>query len=219
MSEKVWYYGRMRKRVTLYRLLFGLFFLLISYAITSLSQKQPNLKQTLGEQITPTISLTTIPTTPQTFVSGSQIQATVPGVAAKVNRVIDGDTIEVILNGKKKKVRFIGINTPETVDPRKPVQCFGKEASNHAKQLLSGKTVYLESDPSQGDTDKYKRLLRYIWLDAQTNVNLAMVADGYAYEYTYDLPYKYQKEFKKAQQDAQNANFGLWSPTTCNGKK
>jgi len=136
-----------------------------------------------------------------------------------VNRVIDGDTIEVILNGQKKKVRLIGINTPETVDPRRPVQCFGKEASNYAKQLLTGKTVYLESDPTQGDLDKYKRLLRYVWLDGETNVNKAMIADGYAYEYTYNTPYKYQVEFKAAQKEAEDANRGLWSPTACAGKK
>lgn len=84
---------------------------------------------------------------------------------AAVDRVIDGDTVDVDLNGKIERIRLIGMNTPESVDPRRPVECFGKEASNRAKALLSGKTVYLETDDSQGTRDQYGRALRYIWLD------------------------------------------------------
>ncbi|MGH7203371.1 MAG: thermonuclease family protein [Candidatus Levyibacteriota bacterium] len=105
------------------------------------------------------------------------------------------------------------------MDPRKPVQCFGKEASNYAKQLLSNKTVSLESDPTQGDWDKYHRLLRYVWLDTKANANEIMIADGYAYEYTYNTPYKYQSEFKAAQHAAEDAGRGLWSSNACSGKK
>src|SRR3990167_6162374 len=97
-----------------------------------------------------------------------------------VVRVVDGDTLAVEMNGKSVKVRLIGLDTPETVDPRKPVQCFGKEASAKAKELLTGKSIRLEKDASQGEYDKYGRLLAY----------------GYGHEYTYNLPYKYQKEFK-----------------------
>ena len=133
-----------------------------------------------------------------------------------VTRVVDGDTIDVSIDGKVKRLRLIGINTPETVDPRKPVECFGVEASNKAKTLLTGKKVSLESDGSQGELDKYNRLLRYVFLEDGTNINLLMIKEGYAYEYTYNLPYKYQTEFKNAQKQAETNKAGLWSPNACN---
>jgi endonuclease YncB( thermonuclease family) len=76
-----------------------------------------------------------------------------------VLKVVDGDTIHVSVDGKKLKIRMIGLDTPETVDPRKPVQCFGREASAQAKTLLGGQQVYLETDPSQDTIDKYGRTL------------------------------------------------------------
>lgn len=134
-----------------------------------------------------------------------------------VVKVVDGDTIDVSIDGKTERIRLIGINTPETVDPRKSVECFGKEASDKAKSILSGKKVYLEADVTQGERDKYNRLLRYVFLEDNTNFNLQMIKDGYAYEYTYEVPYKYQLEFKAAQKYAQENLKGLWSPDTCNG--
>ncbi len=133
-----------------------------------------------------------------------------------VSRVVDGDTIDVSIDGKVKRLRLIGINTPETVDPRKLVECFGVEASNKAKTLLTGKKVSLEGDGSQGELDKYNRLLRYVFLEDGTNINLLMIKEGYAYEYTYNLPYKYQTEFKNAQKQAEANKAGLWSPNACN---
>jgi micrococcal nuclease len=127
-----------------------------------------------------------------------------------VIKVVDGDTIDVSIDGKTERLRLIGINTPETVDPRKPVECLGVEASNKAKSILTGKKVALESDPTQGERDKYNRLLRYVFLENGTNFNLLMIKEGYAYEYTYDIPYKYQIEFKTAQNNAMNAKIGLW---------
>ncbi len=134
-----------------------------------------------------------------------------------VTSVVDGDTLKVGIDGTVKTIRLIGVNTPEVVDPRTTVQCFGKEASAQAKALLTGKKVRLESDPTQGDLDKYSRLLRYVYLEDGTSFNKKMISDGYAYEYTYNTPYKYQAEFKAAQADAQKNSRGLWSPTTCNG--
>ena len=113
----------------------------------------------------------------------------------KVVKVVDGDTISVNIGGVNTSVRMIGIDTPETVDPRKPVQCFGQEASNKAKATLSNQMVYLELDPSQGKYDKYDRLLAYVFLANGTNFNELMIKDGYAYEYTYSTPYKYQSAF------------------------
>lgn len=137
------------------------------------------------------------------------------GVTYKVERVVDGDTIRVVINGVSTPVRIIGLNTPETVDPRKTVECFGKEASAVAKTLLSGKQVTLEADPTQGDRDKYNRLIRYVFLADGTDYSKRMISDGYAYEYTYNTPYKYQKEYKQAQAEAKSAQRGLWAPNAC----
>lgn len=133
----------------------------------------------------------------------------------KVIKVIDGDTINVEINEKVETLRLIGIDSPETVDPRKPVQCFGKEASAKAKSLLSGKSVRLESDPTQGERDKYQRLLRYVFLEDGTNFNKLMISEGYAHEYTYNIPYKYQSEFKQAQKEAGENKRGLWADNAC----
>lgn len=129
-----------------------------------------------------------------------------------VTRVVDGDTVEV---GGLGKIRLIGIDTPETVDPRKPVQCFGREASDKAKQMLTGKKVRLESDPTQGDRDKYGRSLRYIYLEDGTFFNKWMIENGFAHEYTYNIPYKYMGEFKAAERAAREGGRGLWSKNAC----
>lgn len=136
-----------------------------------------------------------------------------------VIEVVDGDTIVVSKDCKPVTVRMIGINTPETVDPRKPPECFGKEASNRAKELLTDAEVKIETDPSQDTHDKYGRLLGYVIMKNGINFNKEMLIEAYAYEYTFKTPYIYQKEFKEAEKDAQNKSLGLWSPTTCNGKK
>lgn len=150
----------------------------------------------------------------------------------KVTRVIDGDTIEIEYQSDiknidgviessmgNKKIRLIGINTPETVDPRRPVQCFGKEASTYLKSLIEGSIVQLEYDDTQGKTDKYDRILAYVYMEDGQMVNKKMISEGYAYEYTYNTPYKYMQSFKAAQTLAEKGGRGLWSSTTCNGQK
>ncbi|MFN5058957.1 MAG: thermonuclease family protein [Chloroflexota bacterium] len=145
--------------------------------------------------------------------------ANIPAGSAKatVTRVVDGDTIRVNLDGKEVTIRMIGLDTPETKDPRKPVQCYGQEASNKATQLLDGQIVYLEVDPTQGTYDAYQRLLSYVWLSDGRLFNQLMIDEGYAFEYTYNKPYKYQAAFKNAQRTAREQQRGLWSPATCNG--
>ena len=133
----------------------------------------------------------------------------------KVVKVVDGDTVAVGINNNKETIRLIGINTPETVDPRKPVECFGIEASNKAKEILTGKSVKLEADSIVGERDKYGRLLRYIFLEDGINFNKMMISEGYAYEYTYDSSYKYQDEFKQAEKEAREAEKGLWADGVC----
>lgn len=135
-----------------------------------------------------------------------------------VTQVVDGDTVKVKRGGEIITLRLIGIDTPEIVDPRKPVQCFGKEASSKTKELLTGKSVRLEADATQGEKDKYDRLLRYLYLEDGTFFNKWMIEEGYAHEYTYDSnPYKYRGEFLDAQKRAQEGNRGFWSEGTCRG--
>ena len=137
----------------------------------------------------------------------------------KVTNVVDGDTIKVSIADKIETVRLIGIDTPETKDPRKPVQCFGNEASSYTYKSLFNKSVKLVQDNSQQNRDKYGRLLRYVYLSDGTLFNLSLINLGYAYEYTYKVPYTYQTEFKDAAHEAQINNVGLWNKNTCNGKK
>ena len=140
------------------------------------------------------------------------------GTPVSVVRVVDGDTVDVAFDdGRTERLRLIGIDTPEVVDPRKPVQCFGREASAHAHELLDGQTVSLELDPSQGERDSYGRLLAYLWLPDGRNFGEVMLAEGYAHEYTYDLPYTYRDAFVAAQDTAMANQAGLWSPATCAG--
>ncbi len=136
-----------------------------------------------------------------------------------VTKVSDGDTIWVNDHGEPVKVRLIGIDTPELHDPRKPVECFAQEASNRAEAVLGGQTVYLETDPSQDSVDKYGRALAYVWTTSGQLFNLDMLADGFANEYTYDLPYRYQARFRKAEADARSNARGLWAPTSCSGQR
>jgi len=134
-----------------------------------------------------------------------------------VSRVVDGDTIWVQTDSGRLKVRLIGIDTAETVAPGQPVGCFGPEATAEAERLLAGTSVSLELDPSQGAVDRYDRTLAYVWMANGGLFNLAMVRDGFAIEYTYDQPYRYQAQFKSAQAQAQQSLAGMWSQSTCGG--
>ncbi len=131
-------------------------------------------------------------------------------VLYKVIKVLDGDTLIANVSGHEVTVRLIGIDTPEVVDPRKPVQCYGPEASAKAKELLSGQEVYLEKDESK-TYDKYGRVLGYVKMADGDLYNEKMIQEGYAREYTFNKEkYKYQKEFKDAQKLAKKEKVGLW---------
>lgn len=199
-----------RKRLSAYYsgILVSLFVLIAIFAPAPVENEQLNSTQDTAD----TSQQTQVETEEQTETEKLQLSD-----LYDVVKVVDGDTIDVNIDGKTERLRLIGIDTPETVDPRKPVQCFGKEASNKAKELLEGKKVRLESDDSQDNRDKYDRLLRYVHLEDGTLYNKIIIAEGYAHEYTYNVPYKYQSEFKQAQKEAEEAEKGLWSPSTCNG--
>lgn len=120
---------------------------------------------------------------------------------ALVVRVIDGDTIAVLINGREEKVRLIGIDTPERGRP------YFEEATRKTAQLVLGKKVKLEKDVSE--RDKYGRLLRYVYVGS-IFVNAELVRQGYAMVYTYPPDVKYSDYFLKLQQEARNAGRGLW---------
>jgi micrococcal nuclease len=131
---------------------------------------------------------------------------------ARVTRVIDGDTIEVDINGQNERVRFIGIDTPEVG------RCYAQQATDRLTQLLTGSQVLLEADASQDDRDKFGRLLRYIWLPDSQQANYLLVQEGYAYEYTYRVAYRYEPQFMQVENEAHRGGLGLWSPTTCDAR-
>jgi len=124
--------------------------------------------------------------------------------------VVDGDTIDVFIDGKSQRVRLIGINAPEEY-PKEKKECFADEASIAMKQLVNGKQVILVADQTQDDRDVYRRLLRYIILPDGTNVNLEMITHGFAREYTFNVPYQKQSIFREAQEIAKTQAVGLWN--------
>jgi micrococcal nuclease len=132
-----------------------------------------------------------------------------PGVATVV-RVIDGDTIVARIGTREERIRLIGIDTPETVDPRKPVQCFGHEASDRMKSLLPpGASIRVERDVEERDV--YRRLLAYVWRRSDgLFVNRAMVADGYAHLLTIPPNVSYTNEFTRAAAAARSSGLRLW---------
>jgi endonuclease YncB( thermonuclease family) len=129
----------------------------------------------------------------------------------QVVEVVDGDTIRVEIGGAIYPLRYIGIDCPETVHPSQPVGWMGPEASEANRQLVEGQTVYLEKDVSE--TDKYGRLLRYVFLADGTFVNAELVRLGYAQVSTYPPDVRYQDLFLQMQQEAREAGRGLWGPT------
>lgn len=140
-----------------------------------------------------------------------------PTVSGTVERVVDGDTVRVVVDGQREdiSVRLIGIDTPETVAPGRPVECFGPEASAFAEQILDGSRVLLEFDPTQGETDRFDRTLAYVWVVSPagetTLFNLAAITGGYAREAQYAAPYAWQPEFVAAESAARAQGIGQWS--------
>ena len=129
-----------------------------------------------------------------------------------VSRVVDGDTVEVTRGARTLDIRLIGIDTPETVHPTEPIECYGPEASAYAERRLEGEPVLLELDRSQGRRDYYGRTLAYVWLAAGPPrlFNLDAVRRGYALEYTYDDPYQWQQQVQRAARVARDHRLGVW---------
>ena len=138
------------------------------------------------------------------------------GKEYKVISVIDGDTLIISRDGQKDTVRVLGINAPETQYSQRGAECFGDEASMYARSLLEHKNVTLIFDPSQDTRDKYGRLLAYVGLSDGRDFGQVMIADGYAYEYTYHgNPGIHQQRYKEAQKIAKKEEVGLWAADVC----
>jgi micrococcal nuclease len=127
--------------------------------------------------------------------------------SAVVTRVIDGDTIEVRIEGNTVDLRLIGIDTPETLHPTESVECYGKAASRFTRVLLEGRDVQLEFDVER--LDRYGRTLAYVWV-GNTMANLTLVREGYAQVSTFPPNVRYDDEFIEAQGDARRRELGLW---------
>lgn len=144
-----------------------------------------------------------------------------PEGAFIVERVVDGDTIVVreqdFFNAETYTIRLIGVNTPETVDPRKAVECFGEEASAFLKRELPvDSAVYLDADADKPNTDSFDRLLRYVIRADDTKlINKLVIEEGYGHEADYNEPYMYKDEFVAAQKSAADAKRGLWADDAC----
>ncbi len=136
--------------------------------------------------------------------SSTQPNSSNEGDTFLVIRVIDGDTIEL---ESGQKVRYIGIDTPETKHPTKGQECFGQQASDYNQELVLNKNVRLEKDVSE--TDRYGRLLRYVWVD-DILINEKLVAEGYAVASSYPPDVKRQEQFTQAEQEARENDRGLW---------
>ena len=141
--------------------------------------------------------------------------ASPPAERVLVTDVIDGDTIKVVRGRRQETVRLIGVDTPETGRPDTPVQFHGPEAALFTRRSLIGKRVRLEFEPPDrpgGSADKYHRTLAYVFTDEGLNFNLELVRLGHGRTYT-KYPFRYQREFAEAEQDARAADLGLWNKT------
>lgn len=128
----------------------------------------------------------------------------------RVEEVSDGDTFIVDMNGTREIIRMIGVDTPETHHPDRPVQCYGREASEYLRKLLVDKKVRLEADPLNTNRDRYERLLRYVYLPDGTLVNGKIVEEGYGFSYT-PFPFSKTDIFDQYEQDAKQNKRGLWN--------
>jgi len=127
----------------------------------------------------------------------------------KILSIEDGDTVTVDMNGTTERVRFIGVDTPETQDPRTAVQCFGKVAAAFTRELIGQNDVRLEADPTNTNRDRYNRLLRYVYLPDGRLVNAEIIRQGYGFSYEL-FPFQKQAEFHELEVQARENNLGLW---------
>jgi micrococcal nuclease len=211
--------GPSGKRLTRRRAVFGGVAALVGLmAIGSIQPIDPGSPTAAVAIATPTtqVDTTATPTSTGDLVPGprSTFGPTGPTTEATVVRVVDGDTIVVAYGGEQYKVRYIGMDAPETKDPNSLIEFMGPQATTANTALVDGKTVYLEKDVSE--VDRYDRLLRYVWLTdgtAWTLVNLELVRQGVAIAKSYPPDIRYDELYAAAQTDAEAAALGLYGAT------
>jgi micrococcal nuclease len=130
-------------------------------------------------------------------------------VRARVQRFSDGDTLIATVKGRRERVRVIGVDTPESVDPNRPDEPYGQEASDFAKHYLDGETVRLAGDAEP--RDRYGRMLAYVWLEDGTFWNALLVAEGYAQQLTIPPNVTYAGLFRQLAREARQHDRGLWA--------
>ena len=138
---------------------------------------------------------------------GEQDEESPTEVTAEVTRVVDGDTVEADIDGREEDVRYIGVDTPESVKPDSPVECFGPEAADFNRKLVEGETVRLELGEEQ--RDPYDRLLAYVYVN-DTFVNAELVRRGYATTLTIPPNDRFADRFAELEREAGAAGRGLW---------
>ncbi|MEE9252135.1 MAG: thermonuclease family protein [Thermodesulfobacteriota bacterium] len=131
------------------------------------------------------------------------------GKRVLVTRVVDGDTIYVGRGWRRTKVRLIGVDTPETVHPEKPIEFYGPEASAFTRLRLKGKWVHLEFEPSE-EYDRYGRMLAYVFSRDGALFNAELIQEGYARIYAAS-PFRYKREFRSYEREAKEKRLGIWS--------
>lgn len=134
-----------------------------------------------------------------------------------VTEVVDGDTVHVAFQGVDETIRLLGIDTPETKDPRKGVGCFGQQASAWATRKLEGRRVGVRTDPTQDRRDRYGRLLAYLRLPSGEDYSVKAARLGYAKYYLYDVPVSKASQIQSAERSARAAGRGLWG-SPCHGR-
>jgi endonuclease YncB( thermonuclease family) len=127
----------------------------------------------------------------------------------RITSFADGDTIVVDMNGAPETIRFIGVDTPETQDPRTSVQCFGRAAADYTKTMIGMNNVRLEADPTNTNRDRYNRLLRYVYLPDGRLINAEIIKAGYGFAYTL-FPFEKLEEFRGYEIQARQQGLGLW---------
>jgi micrococcal nuclease len=130
-------------------------------------------------------------------------------VRAKVQRVSDGDTFVATVKGRRERVRVIGVDTPESVDPNRPDEPYGQEAADFARRYLDGESVRLAGDAEP--RDRYGRMLAYVWLEDGTFWNALLVAEGYAQQLTIPPNVAYADLFRRLAREARQRDRGLWA--------
>lgn len=140
----------------------------------------------------------------------ASVASILPAGNYKVTEFVDGDTIKVDMNGRMETIRLIGMDTPETHDPRKAVECYGMAAAAYTKQLIGTGPVRLEADQLSTNRDRYNRLLRYVYTSDNKLVEAEVIKNGYGFAYV-SFPFTKLDEFRGYEKDAREQSKGLWS--------